>query len=119
MRRLRVWGCTGHVLLNKEQRRKEGGKLGPVTKPCVLVGINPQGPGWLLLDGTTNREVPSSDVVFQEDVPFYRRRADRGEEQQFNWFCLSLSIYSCKDKDKLLFWPRLKCGLRTNTGASP
>jgi len=72
--------------MNKDQRRKEGGKLGPVTKPCVLVGINPHGPGWLLLDASSNREVPSSDVVFQEDVPFYKRRADRGEEHQFNWF---------------------------------
>jgi hypothetical protein len=86
MRRLRVWGCTAHVLMNKEERRKHGGKLGPVTKPCVLVGINPHGPGWLLLDGTTNREVPSSDVVFQEDIAFYGRRTDRGEEKTFEWF---------------------------------
>lgn len=86
IQRLKVWGCTGHVLMNKDERRKHGGKLGPVTKPCVLVGINPLGPGWLLLDGSTNREIPSSDVVFQEEVPYYRRRADREEEQQLDWF---------------------------------
>ena len=80
MARLKVWGCTGHVLLNKDQRRRSGGKLGPVTKPCVLLGLNPLGPGWLLLDTSCNREIYSSDVVFEEDIPFYMRRADRAEE---------------------------------------
>ena len=86
MRRLKVWGCTGHVLMNKQERRSQGGKLGPVTKPCVLVGINPHGPGWIFLDGETNRELPSSDVVFQEDTSFYRRRIDRAEETAIDWF---------------------------------
>jgi len=76
--RLRVWGSTGHVLLNKNERRRNGGKLGPVTKPCVLVGHNPIGPGWLLLDGDSLREVPSSDVAFQEHVPFYSRQGAEG-----------------------------------------
>lgn len=73
LRRLRVWGCTGHVLLNSAERRQAGGKLGPVTKACILVGLNPAGPGWLLLDSTTHREIPSSDVVFQEHQPFFLR----------------------------------------------
>jgi len=77
--RLRVWGSTGHVLLNKNERRQNGGKLGPVTKPCVLVGHNPIGPGWLLLDGDTLRECPSSDVAFQEHIPFFPRPGARRE----------------------------------------
>jgi len=85
MARLRVWGCTGHVLQNKTERRRSGGKLAPVTKPCVLVGLNPCGHGWLLLDTSTHREVFSSDVVFQEMVPFYRRRADRADDAQPRW----------------------------------
>ena len=85
MDRLRVWGCTGHVLLNKDERRKSGGKLGPVTKPCVLLGINHVGAGWLLLDTSTNREVHSSDVVFQEDIPFYKSRTDRADEAPLTW----------------------------------
>ena len=86
MRRLKVWGCTGHVLMNKEERRKSGGKLGPVTKTCVLLGLNPFGPGWLFLDAATNREIPSSDAVFQEEIPFYRRRADRAEDAKLDWY---------------------------------
>lgn len=71
MRRLRVWGCTAHLLLNQGERRAAGGKLGPVTKPHVLVGLNPLGPGWLLLDPIMRREIPSSDVAFQEHIPFF------------------------------------------------
>ena len=85
MARLKVWGCTGHVLLNKDERRRLGGKLGPVTKPCVLVGLNPLGAGWLLLDTSNNREVYSSDVDFWEDVPFYKRRTDRGDDPPLQW----------------------------------
>jgi hypothetical protein len=85
IKRLKPWGCTGHVLMNKAEMQKSGGKLGPVTKPCLLVGLNPSGPGWLLLDCTTHRELSSSDVLFQEDVPFYRRRADRDEEAPMDW----------------------------------
>jgi hypothetical protein len=72
MRRLRVWGCTAHALLNRDERRRSGGKLGPVTKAYILVGINPLGPGWLLLDPVTRREVPSSGVFFQEHLSFFR-----------------------------------------------
>ena len=85
MRRLRVWGCTGHVLMNKKERRHSGGKLGPVTKPCILVGLNPLGPGWLLLD-QNQREIPSSDVVFQEDIPFHRREEVPETSQGLTWF---------------------------------
>jgi hypothetical protein len=101
MRRLRVWGCTGHVLMNAGERRQSGGKLGPVTKPCVLVGLNPLGPGWLLLDGATNREVPSSDVVFHEDVPFYRRRADRAKEAPLQWFSFDDELAAAPQQQSL------------------
>ncbi|NBU34767.1 hypothetical protein EBS40_09175, partial [bacterium] len=70
MRRLRVWGCTAHVLQNKSERQASGGKLGPVTKTCIHVGINPHGPGWLFLD-SNNKECPSSDAVFQEHAPHH------------------------------------------------
>jgi len=83
MRRLRVWGCTGHVLLNQEEKRRAGGKLGPVTKACALVGINPQGPGWLLWDPTTRKEIHSSDVVFQEQVPYFNQSSH--PHSPFEW----------------------------------
>jgi len=72
--------------MNKEEKRHHGGKLGPVTKACVFVGINPSGPGWLLLDVEKHREIPSTDVFFQEDTSFYRRRLDRQEEGALDWF---------------------------------
>lgn len=75
MRRLRVWGCTAHVLVNKEDRRKMGGKLGPVTKAHVFIGLNPLGPGWLMYDPVTRKEVPSSDVVFQEHLTGFKAPA--------------------------------------------
>jgi len=78
-------GLHRSCALNKGARRAQGGKLGPVTKPAILVGINPQGPGWLLLDSTTLREIPSSDVVFQEQVPFYGRHPEREEDQPLDW----------------------------------
>jgi hypothetical protein len=71
MRRLKVWGCTGHVLLNKLEQRKAGGKLGPKTKSCVYLGTNPEGPGFLLWDAASRKSVHSSDVAFQQDVPYY------------------------------------------------
>ena len=95
LRRLRVWGCTAHVLQNKDQRRLTGGKLGPVTKPCVFVGLNPHGAGWLMLDGATNREIPSSDVVFQEDTPYYRRKVDREEDAPTDW-----TLFDFADEDQ-------------------
>jgi len=79
IRRLRVWGCTGHVLLDKNERRQQGGKLGPITKACVHVGHNPLGPGWLLLDGHSLREIPSSDVAFREHVPYFPQQQGRRE----------------------------------------
>jgi transposase InsO family protein len=73
MHRLRTWGCVAHALIDKSQRHHTGGKLGPVTKECILVGLNPEGPGWLLLDTATRREIPCSDVVFQEHIPYFKR----------------------------------------------
>ena len=70
--RLMVWGCVAHVLLNKSEKRQTGGKLGPVTKACMVVGINPSGPGWLLLDPTNRKEFTSSDVVFQEHISYHQ-----------------------------------------------
>ena len=64
LKRLKVWGCTGHVLLNKAEQRKAGGKLGPRTKACVYLGVNPEGPGYLLWDAIGHTLVHSSDVVF-------------------------------------------------------
>jgi len=55
------------------KRRQAGVKLGHVTKACILVGLNPCGPGWLLLDATSHRKISCSDVVFQEQVPFFLR----------------------------------------------
>jgi len=55
-----VWGSTGHVLMNKAERRQRGGKLRPATKACVHVGVNPQGPGRPPLEETTYNEVHSS-----------------------------------------------------------
>lgn len=84
LHRLRVWGCTGHVLMNKEERRKRGGKLGPVTKTCMLIGVNPSGPGWLLYDPVSRREVPSSDVSFQEHAPYFQHKS-QGPAPPLQW----------------------------------
>lgn len=81
-RRLRVWGCVAHALVNKEQRQH--GKLGPVTKQYMLVGLNPAGPGWLLLDPSTKKEVPCSDVVFQEHIAYSQRSVDQ-QHLHFQW----------------------------------
>jgi hypothetical protein len=85
LQRLKVWGCTAHALLNPKERRVAGGKVGPRTKACIYVGSNPAGAGYLLLDGATFREVPSSDVVFQEHLSYFRRRTDRPEEPSVGW----------------------------------
>ncbi|NDD85268.1 hypothetical protein EBZ38_13475 [bacterium] len=69
--RLRIWGSTAHVLLNQDQQRRSGGKLGPRSKPHVFVGLNLSSPGWLFLDPETQREVRSQDVQFDETRPFY------------------------------------------------
>ena len=98
MRRLKVWGSTGHVLLNAAERRSSGGKLGPVTKACVHVGLNPNGPGWILLDPATNREIPSSDVVFQEDTPFYTRDAQRDLARAVDWLDFAPDAPSVSDQ---------------------
>jgi len=74
MWRLKVWGSPAHVLMNKAGRRRAGGKLGPVTRACLHVGVNPSGPGWLLLDPMTRKEICSSDVVFQEHLNYAHRQ---------------------------------------------
>jgi len=84
VRRLMVWGCIAHVLLNKSEKRQTGGKLGPVTKACMVVGINPSGPGWLLLDPTTRKEFTSSDVVFQEHIS-YHQHDKSAPSPEFEW----------------------------------
>lgn len=66
--RLRVWGCVAHALVHKQARIN---KLRPVTRPYMLVGLNPSGPGWLLYDPTTRQELATSDVYFQEHIPHY------------------------------------------------
>ena len=81
-RRLRVWGCLTHVLLNPTQRHS---KLDPVTKPAVFMGINQSGPGWIFLDPTTQKELKSSDAVFQEWVPFYARLQDKEGKKPESW----------------------------------
>jgi hypothetical protein len=71
MNRLKIWGCTGHVLLNKSELKRGGGKLSPRTKSCVYLGANPEGPGYLLWDPAKRKQMHSSDVLFQEEVLFY------------------------------------------------
>lgn len=72
--------------MNTEECRKHGGKLAPLTKPCLLLGINAHGPAWLLLVSRNNREVLSSDVVFLQKLPFFSRGSHQDVKEAFEWF---------------------------------
>ncbi|NBR24251.1 MAG: transposase, partial [Micrococcales bacterium] len=74
--RLRIFGCTAHVLLNPDERRRQGGKLGPRSQALVFVGLNRSSPGWLFFDLTTQREVRSQDVKFDETRPYFCNTVD-------------------------------------------
>ncbi|CAI7774442.1 unnamed protein product [Closterium sp. NIES-53] len=70
-RPLRVWGCTACVLLNPQDRQRQGDKLGPKTQTCIYLGHNADSPDYLFLNLSTQQLVRSRDFVFDETRPFY------------------------------------------------
>ena len=66
--KLRIWGCTAHVLLSKENRLS---KVSPVTIRCAYMGPNDGSAGYLFYNPVTRTLLRSQDVVFDElQTPF-------------------------------------------------
>jgi len=72
LKKLKVWGCVAHVLLNEREQRAAGGKLAARTKPCAYLGFNTEGPGYVLWDGSNRKLVYSSNVTFQEHLSYFK-----------------------------------------------
>ncbi|CAI7902867.1 unnamed protein product [Closterium sp. NIES-54] len=68
---LRVWGCKSFVLIPPADRSRAAGKLAPRALECVYLGHNRDSLGYLFLHPPTNRLIRSSDVVFDESIPYY------------------------------------------------
>jgi hypothetical protein len=72
LKKFKVWGCVGHVLLNEREQRASGGKLAAKTKACAYLGFNTEGPGYVLWDGISRKLVYSSNVIFQEHLSYFK-----------------------------------------------
>ncbi|CAI7788177.1 unnamed protein product, partial [Closterium sp. NIES-53] len=62
----RVWGSRAFV------RVTFADKLSSCAIPCVFLGFSLDVLGWQFYHPTSRRVLPSSDVKFDESVPFYR-----------------------------------------------
>ena len=92
MKHLRVFGCTGYVMVKPEDRTK----LDPKSKKCVFVGYGTEEFGYRMYDFATRRIIRSRDVVFREDMVYK------------NWFesptTSAAEIEEESDEDELV-WP--------------
>ncbi|CAI5484709.1 unnamed protein product [Closterium sp. Yama58-4] len=71
----RVWGCMAQFLVPEQQR---GGKLKPKAKWGLHLGVSEASKGWELLDIAANWVVPTSDVVFYEDLSLEEWKSEHG-----------------------------------------
>ncbi|CAI7885211.1 unnamed protein product [Closterium sp. NIES-53] len=63
---LRVWVCGAHVLVNPEDRSRQGGKLAPKTQLCAFIGIKSDCPGYPFYVPSSQQLICGQDVIFDE-----------------------------------------------------
>ncbi|CAI7807180.1 unnamed protein product [Closterium sp. NIES-54] len=68
---LRFWGCKSFVLIPPADRSRAAGKLAPRAMECAYLGHNRDSPSYLFLHPPTNHLIRSTDVVFDESIPYY------------------------------------------------
>ena len=70
---IRVFGCVGHVKVDKPHLRK----LDDRSRPLVHLGIEPGSKAYRLLDPSTRRIIVSRDVVFCEEQSWKWRKTEK------------------------------------------